>query len=192
MPSTGRQVLVVADRPHRAAVGKRLVHREVEPRVGRSSSRVPSSGQLPSETAARPQAGQRKAGRSTPSWKSSSSTRASDAASSVCSQPDSGAARCDPPLHASARSPAASSFASASSRTGCDGCEQLGRAGLRLCRCPADERRSRASAESASVNSDRMSSEQTSTIFGALQLAPAAVELLAPRPFRCSWTSFSM
>ena len=53
----------------------------------RSSSCVPSSGHGPPSADARPQDGHSHAGRSAPSWTSSSSTRPSEADSSVFSQP---------------------------------------------------------------------------------------------------------
>ena len=54
----------------------------------RRSICVPSSGQAPPSIRARPQAGHSQASWSTPSWKSSRSTRPSEAASSVGPQPE--------------------------------------------------------------------------------------------------------
>ncbi len=99
---------------------------------------VPSSGQLPSVVCARPHFGHSYAGRSTPSWTRSNSTRPSEAASSVCSQP--AAARPFFPASSRQRASSASSrlrhHSSSTGRTASSSCVPVG---MRFRRRPACE-----------------------------------------------------
>ena len=126
MPSTGLEVLALADRPDRAAVRERLVHGEVEAVVALLHRR-------PVERAAPPSMPSAAAGRALPRRRGRAlleeqqSTRPSEAASSVGPQPE--AARPLRPASSCQRSTASVSCSRAPrSSSGVDELEQLGAA----------------------------------------------------------------
>ena len=127
------------DREHVAAVGERLADGESSPSSPWLHRRPVERAGRSRVAAARPQAGQRYASFWTPAWWSSSSTRPSDAASSV-SRPARGAARALADLLAPALDRLALACRRATPRRTADDLVQLGAGGVRLGVRPADDR----------------------------------------------------
>ena len=186
MPSTGSRSWRCADRPDRAAVRERLVHGEVEARRRPPPSRPVERAAAVRSLAARPHAGQRTpAGRRLPG-RAAARRAPSEAASSVCSQPE--AARPFRPASSRQRSTtSASSFAAPLSSTGVDRLEQL-RPGRRAPRQSSSRRRaSRASFESASTRTPPASPpSRRARSSASWSRRTLPIELLARRSFRCS------
>ena len=177
----GVELLPLArERANVAAVRERLVHGEVEAVVARLHRASPSSGHAPFCVGARPQDGHCVRLRSTPSWKSSSSTRPSDAASSVCSQPD--AARPLRPASSRQRSSAVvSSARRACSRNGRASASSSGRGRVRLARRRPDDRLARLGREHGRRTSRAPRRRRRRRPARRETAANAAVELLGDR-----------
>ena len=149
-------------------------------RRGRSRSRAARAacrraGTRPPSSDARPHCGHSCAGWSAPSWCRSSSTRASEAAVSVSAQPD--AAR--PFVPASSRQRSSASCSSAASASSSSGCTTSSSSFGPLCASAsvAPTTTLLTSCGSASRNSERVSSEPTTTTFGVCSRRHGAVEL---------------
>ena len=155
----------------------------------RRSICVPSSGQAPPSIPTRPQAGHSQASWSAPSWKRSRSTRPSEAASSVGPQPEEARAlrpassfqRSTASVSCSPRHDSSSGSTSSSSSAGVAWASALVQPMIAL----------RASFESTSSNSERVSSEAT-TISCGPRSRRICSSTCSATSFRWSWTSFSM